>query len=154
MAINLGFVSVPFKIEGPHGLTKIDGIAKFSSAGIVLEFEEKILGLMKTGVKESQIAHSEILDINMTSGFFDTKFERMFGSKIRIRLNNFLKLSEIPLKDGLIELKIRRHDRALAEAGLARLLEASREVKSQLPEKHNPVSILFDESEDETAKLK
>jgi len=43
------FTSVPFKAES--GLTQVDGIAKFSSAGIVLEFESKFIGLIKSGVK-------------------------------------------------------------------------------------------------------
>jgi hypothetical protein len=37
-----GFTTIPFKTESEHGLTKVNGVAKFSSAGVVLEFEAKL----------------------------------------------------------------------------------------------------------------
>jgi hypothetical protein len=50
-----GFTTIPFKSESEHGLTKVDGVAKFSSAGVVLEFESKLFGLIGGGVKEVRL---------------------------------------------------------------------------------------------------
>lgn len=144
-----GFISVPFKISDAHyGFSTVDGMAKFSSAGIVVEFEAKIFGLMKTGVKEVRIPMSEILDIKLKSGTFNTKLEKLFGSKIEIRLNNFSTLSEIPNKDGKILLKILRTDRDLAEKAL-RIIEETRN-KPSLPSGESPISLIY---EDETKEL-
>jgi len=117
-----GFISVPFKIEGESsGFTHAEGIAKFSSAGIVLEFETKFLGLMKTGYKDIRIPKSEIMDVKLVSGFFNTKLEQLFTNKIILRLNNFLTMSEVPTTKGAIVMKIQRGDRERAEAAIAAL---------------------------------
>lgn len=138
------FISVPFKIsDAHHGFAPVDGVAKFSAAGIVLEFEAKIFGLMKTGVKEVRIPLAEILDIKLKSGSFDTKIEKLFGTKIELRLNNFATLSEVPNKDGKIILKVLRTDRELAEKSL-QVIEESRN-KPILREGESPVSLIYEE---------
>ena len=143
------FISVPFKIsDANYGLAPVEGMAKFSAAGIVLEFEAKILGLMKTGVKEVRIPAAEILDVKLKSGAFDTKVEKIFGSKIEIRLNNFATLSEVPNKDGKITLKILRADRDLAEKAL-QMLDRNKSQPSLL-ENESPVSLIY---EDDTKEL-
>ena len=143
------FISVPFKISNAHyGFAPVDGMAKFSPAGIVVEFEAKILGLMKTGIKEVRIPLSELLDIKLKSGAFNTKLERIFGSKIEIRLHNFSTLSEIPNKDGKILLKVLRADRDLAEKAL-QIIEESRN-KPYLQSGETPVSLIY---EDDTKEL-
>ena len=50
------FISVPFKTETSHGIAQVNGVAKFSPAGIVLEFEKKILGLISEGIKEARLS--------------------------------------------------------------------------------------------------
>ncbi|HVF45940.1 MAG TPA: hypothetical protein VNA17_00090 [Pyrinomonadaceae bacterium] len=45
------FTSVPFKAETNHGLSSVNGVAKFSSAGVVLEFESKLFGIIGGGVE-------------------------------------------------------------------------------------------------------
>jgi hypothetical protein len=128
-----GFISIPFKIQGEDsGLTHAEGVAKFSPAGIVMEFETKFLGLMKTGYKDIRIPRSEIMDITLRSGFFNTKLERILGSKIEIRLNNYQLMTEIPSSKGKIVLRIQRQDRERAEAALAALEEKSQpEIKEE-----------------------
>jgi hypothetical protein len=119
-----GFISVPFKIEGENsGFTHAEGIAKFSTAGIVLEFETKFLGLVKTGFKDIRIPKSEIMDAKLVSGFFNTKLESFFHNRLVIRLNNYQLMIEIPAKGGKIVMKIQRQDRDRAEAALAALAE-------------------------------
>ncbi len=142
---NVGFISIPFKTES--GLSQIDGMGKFSSAGIVLEFESKLFGIIKDGVKEARIARDEILDLKFRKGFLK------YGAKIEIRLKDFTKLSKLPSKDGKITLKIKKDDFERAQEAVAKLQKDLTEQREFLPPKHTPVSRLFDESEDETKEL-
>ena len=141
----MNFISVPFKAES--GLSQYDGMGKFSPAGIVLEFESKFLGMIKSGVQENRIATDEILDIKFRKGIF------RYGAKIEIRLKNFTKLAELPSKDGKLTLKIKREDFDLAKEAVERLQKAMLEQQANLPPAHTPISVLFDESEAETQKL-
>lgn len=140
-----GFISVPFKAES--GLSQIDGMGKFSSAGVVLEFESKLFGLIKNGVQEARIPVADILDIKFRKGFIKV------GAKIEIRLKSFTQLSELPNKDGKLILKIRRDDFDRAKDAVERIQKAQTEEQANLPPAHTPVSRLFDESEDETKRL-
>ncbi|CAN5686043.1 hypothetical protein BH24ACI2_BH24ACI2_11500 [soil metagenome] len=139
------FISVPFNTES--GLSQIDGIGKFSSAGIVLEFESKLFGIIKNGVKESRIALADILDVRFRKGFLRR------GARIEIRLKSFAKLSELPNKDGKLALKIKRDDFERAREAVAKLQKDLTEYHESLPPTHTPVSRLFDESEDNTKEL-
>src|SRR5688572_2713690 len=113
------FITVPFKAAS--GLSEFDGMSKFSSAGIVLEFESKFLGFIKSGVKENRIAADEILDIKFRKGFFK------WGAKIEIRLKSFTRLAELPNDDGKITLKIKRQDFEIARKAVERLQKAMTE---------------------------
>ncbi len=133
------FISVPFKTES--GLSQIDGIGKFSSAGIVLEFESKLFGIIKNGVKEIRLSTADILDVRFRKGLFK------IGAKIEIRLKSFAKLSELPNKDGKLALKIRRDDFKLAQEAVAKLQKDLTEYQESLPTTHTPVSRLFEDEE-------
>ncbi len=135
------FISIPFKTES--GMSQIEGIGKFSPAGIVLEFESKLFGIIKNGVKENCIALDDILDVTFKKGFMKR------GSKIVIRLKSYAKLSEMPNKDGKITLKIPRDDYERASEAVAKLSKNLTEHQENLPPTHTPVSRLFDESDDE-----
>lgn len=143
------FISVPFKSES--GLSQIDGIAKFSAAGIILEFESKFIGLIKSGVKEVRLPLGEILDVKFRKGFLKR------GAKIEIRMKTFTKLSEVPNADGKITLKLQVDDFERGREAIEKLqkdLGEYREPETLPP--HTPVSRLFDEEDDgeaETRKL-
>lgn len=137
------FISVPFKTEGAHGLTTVDGIAKFSSAGIILEFETKIIGLVKTGVKEVRLPVGEILDIKFRKGFM-----KRF-TKIEIRMKNFKQISEVPNEGGKVTLKLVYDDFERGQEAVARLHKDLVEFQELELPVHTPVSRLFDDSEDE-----
>lgn len=137
------FISVPFKTEGAHGLTTVDGIAKFSGAGIILEFETKIIGLVKTGVKEVRLPVGEILDVKFRKGFM-----KRFA-KIEIRMKNFTALSEVPNEGGKIKLKLVHDDFERGREAVGRLHNEVVEYKEVEPPVHTPVSRLFDENEDD-----
>ena len=142
---NTNFISVPFKTES--GLSQIDGIGKFSPAGIVLEFESKLFGIIKGGVKEIRLPAADILDVKFRKGFF------RYGAKIEIRLKSFTRLSELPNKDGKITLKLVRDDFERAREAVLKLQKDMTEERESLPPTHTPVSRLFDETEEETKEL-
>lgn len=141
----MSFITVPFKTES--GLSQIDGIGKFSAAGVVLEFESKLLGLIKSGVKENRIALDEILDVKFRKGFLRR------GARIEIRLKSFTRLSELPNSDGKITLKINRDDFERARRAVEKLQKDMTEQRESLPPTRTPVSRLFDETEEETKEL-
>jgi len=141
------FVSVPFKADSSNGITKYNGIAKFSPAGIVFEFDSIVFGLIGGEVKEVQVALDEILDIKFRKGIY-----KVFA-QIQLRLKNFAKLSELPNYGGKVKLKIKREDFELAQEAVAKLQKVLIGQREFLPPAHTPVSRLFDESEEETKEL-
>lgn len=134
------FISIPFKTES--GLSQIEGIGKFSGAGIVLEFESKLFGIIKNGVKENRLALEDILDVTFKKGFLKR------GAKIEIRLKSYAQLSELPNRDGKITLKIPRDDHARAAEAVQTLNKSLAEHRQSQPPARTPVSRLFDESEE------
>jgi|SRR5438445_1793670 len=139
------FTSVPFKTES--GVSSVNGVAKFSSAGIVLEFESKLFGLISKGVKEARLSTGEILDVKFKKGVFKR------GAKIEIRTKSIAKLTELPNNEGKVTLKLHADDFERARDAVAQLQRDMAEQAADLPPTHTPVSVLFDESEDETREL-
>lgn len=139
------FTSIPFKTD--DGLWHANGIAKFSSAGVVLEYESKFLGLVGGGVKEARIALADLLDIKFRKGVFKS------NARIEIRTKTFSTLAALPNKGGKLTLKITREDHQAAGDAVAKLQKEMDEFIATQPPTHTPVSVLFDESEDETEKL-
>ncbi len=139
------FTSIPFKTES--GLSSINGMAKFSAAGIVLEFEAKLFGLISNGVKEVRFAIPEILDIRFRKGFLKR------GAKIELRATTFAKLAELPNKDGKLTLKLVPADFERAKNAVEKLQRDMSEAAAFLPPVQTPVSQLFDD-DDDTKELK
>ena len=144
--INPQFISVPFKAASGSGVTKYNGIAKFSPAGIVFEFDSVVFGLIGGEVKEVRVALDEILDIKFRKGIY-----KVFA-QIQLRLKNFAKLSELPNYSGKVKLKIKREDFELAQQAVAKLQKDLTEQRELLPSQ-TLVSRLFDENENETKEL-
>ena len=140
-----GFTSIPFKTES--GISKVNGVAKFSAAGIVLEFESKFLGLIGTGVKEVRLSLEELLDVKFRKGVFKR------GAKIEIRLRSFSTLAALPNKEGKLTLKLEPDDVDRARDAVDKLNKDLSEHLDSLPPARTSVSSLFDESEDETVPL-
>jgi hypothetical protein len=141
MPSRANYISIAFKIDGSQtgGFKTVDGMAKISRAGIVVEFEAKIFGIMKTGIKEVRIPLAEIEEVRVSRKFFRHTLE--------IWLNNFRTLSEIPNKDGRIILQISKEDRPRAEQA-ARVLQTARSETDALEILNSPVSRLFGDDED------
>ena len=140
-----GFTSIPFKTES--GLSSVNGVAKFSSAGIVLEFESKLFGMIGTGVKEARLPLAEILDVKFRKGFLKR------GAKIEIRMKSFAELAKLPNTEGKLVLKLAPEDHERARQAVEQLNKDLIEQRESLPPTRTPVSSLFDESEDETRQL-
>src|SRR4051794_34699382 len=98
------FTSIPFKTEKYHGLAQVDGFAKFSSAGVVLEFESKLLGMVSVGVEEGRIAIGDILDVRFKKGVFKR------GAKIEIRTKSLAAMAGLPNDGGKLILKLKAED--------------------------------------------
>lgn len=145
-----GFSSVPFKTETNHGLTSVNGIAKFSSAGVVLEFEAKLFGIIGGGVKEVRLPMAEIMDIRFRNGFMKR------GAKIVIRTQTMAALAELPNQDGKLTLKLAKEDWERGRAAVEELERNLGEYRAALPPSHTRLSQVFAESdmdEQETKKL-
>ncbi len=143
------FITVPFKAKSPNGMMYYHGIAKFSFAGVIIEFESKILNIVSGEVKEVQISLDEIFDIKFRKGIY-----KFFG-QIQFRLQNYRKISELPNKDGKIKLGIKREDYDLAREAVeqtlqymkgvsAPSLEAANDSNKELPPVKTSVDELFD----------
>ncbi|MEQ1605481.1 MAG: hypothetical protein ABL999_11500 [Pyrinomonadaceae bacterium] len=142
------FTSVPFKAKTFHGLSDVNGLAKFSGAGIVLEFETKLFGLISNGVKEARIPIGEVMDIKFKKGVFKR------GAKIEIRTKSLAAMANLPNEDGKLILKLKPEDFDRARDAVNRLIRDITTHEAALPPAHTPVSVLFDASEDETQELK
>jgi len=143
-----GFITIPFKTESAHGLTKVNGVAKFSAAGIILDFESKLLGLIGVEAKEVRVPLGEILDIRFRKGVFK------HGAKIVIRMRTFAKLAELPNNDGKLILKLARDDFELGQSAVEQLQKDLAGQNESLASQQTPIGQLFqDESEEETKTL-
>lgn len=143
-----GFTSVPFKTESEHGFTSVNGVAKFSAAGVVLEFEAKLFGLIGSGVKEVRLPVDEILDVKFRKGLF----KRL--AKIEIRMKTFGKLAELPNKNGKLTLKLVHDDFDRGQSAVEQLQKDIAQHEATLPPPRTPVAELFvEETEDETKEL-
>lgn len=143
------FTSIPFKTESAHGLTQVNGVAKFSPAGIVLEYESKLFGVIGRGVKEVRLAIGDILDVKFRKGVFKR------GAKIEVRMRTFAKLAELPNNDGKLILKLVRDDFERARSAVEQIQRDMSGHEDALPPPHTPVSQLFeDETEEETKTLR
>jgi hypothetical protein len=140
-----GFISVPFIID--ENFSRVSGVGKFSAAGIVLEFESRLFGILKGGVKEVRFALEDVLDVKFRKGVFKR------GAKIELRLKSFAKLNQMPNRDGKITLKLDRDDFERGREAVAKMQKDLSEPPESAPPTRTPVSRLFDENEEETKDL-
>lgn len=143
-----GFSSVPFTTSTESGLSSVTGVAKFSAAGVILEFESKWFGLVQKGVYETRLSLDEILDVKFRKGFMKR------GAKIELRPNTMVNISSLPAQDGKITLKIAREDFERARDAVARLeIDLREHIDALPPPEPEPISFMIDASEEKTRKL-
>jgi hypothetical protein len=135
------FTSVPFKTDS--GLSSVNGVAKFSAAGVVLEFESKLFGVIGGGVKEVRLPLAEILDVKFRKGFMRR------GARVELRMKSFAKLAELPSSEGKLTLKLVPDDFDRAKAAVEQLQKDLSEAADALPPPRTPVSQLFDGDDEE-----
>lgn len=125
------------------GLSEVNGLAKFSPAGIVLEFESKLFGIISDGVKEKGISIEDILDIKFKRGFL------VVPARVEVRPRSLIAFNGVPHKDGKLTLRIAARD---AEQAQMAVVQMQRDMQSEAPQMPEPPS-LFDASEDDTKPL-
>ena len=141
------FTSVPFKAQKYHGLAEVNGLAKFSGAGIVFEFDTKIIGLVSVGLQEVRLPIGEILDIKFKKGVFKR------GAKIEIRTKSLAAMASLPNEQGMLILKLKTDDFDRGRDAVQKLQKDMATEAASLPPVQTSVSSLFDGSEDDTAPL-
>lgn len=139
--MNQGFTTIPFKTDS--GMSSVNGVAKLSSAGIVLEFESKLFGLISNGVKEARLPIADLLDVKFKKGLFKR------GAKIEIRLKSFAQLTELPNQEGKVVLKLVPDDFERARDAVERLQKDMAGQSAAAPPPHTPLRSLFDEDQGE-----
>ena len=142
------FTSVPFKTNKYHGLAEVNGFAKFSSAGIVFEFDSKLLGLVSLGVTEARIPLEQILDVKFKKGVFKR------GAKIEIRTKSLAAMEGLPSENGKLVLKIKADDFERGSEAVDRLQKDMAGYAASLPPPHTSIASIIDGSEDETDDLR
>jgi hypothetical protein len=100
---------VPFSIKKVHnGFSKLEGIARASETGLLLEYEVKILGLVKMQVRELNLPLSEIESIQLKKNWFTTR--------LIIHTKSLRTLCTVPgSKHAQVILRIPRSNRKKAE---------------------------------------
>ncbi|HVF45941.1 MAG TPA: hypothetical protein VNA17_00095 [Pyrinomonadaceae bacterium] len=95
-----------------------------------------------------RLPKEDILDLKFRKGIF----KRL--AKIVIRTKTVTKLAELPHSEGKLTLNLIRDDFERARDAVLQLQRDMDEQPPSLPPTHTPVSVLFDESEDETKELR
>ena len=141
------FTSVPFKAQKYHGMAEVNGFAKFSSAGIVFEFDSKLLGLVSLGVEEARIPIDQILDIKFKKGVFKR------GAKIEIRTKSLAAMAGLPTEDGKLVLKLKADDFERGSDAVEKLQKDIASYTASLPPPRTSIASIIDGSEDDTQEL-
>jgi hypothetical protein len=96
---------VPFTLDS--GLSKISGVVRERENDIVIEYQTKFIGLIRSDIQALSIPFEEIDEVIFTSS--------IFGSKLRLLLKTLRSGGSFPApKQGEFELKIAWKNRAQA----------------------------------------
>lgn len=105
---------VPFTVdnEASLGLTETQGLLTSDGANLVIEFRtaDTVVGIVKTDSKELAVPLETIRSLRFTS-----KFMGMSNAVVLSTLNQKILEPLMDSKQGQLEMKIRRRDRAIAE---------------------------------------
>jgi hypothetical protein len=108
-------ISLPFSIKKVHsGFARMDGIVKVSERGLTIEYEVKVLGLVRLQVRECHIPISEIESYQLKKSWFSTR--------LVVRTKSLRTLCTFPgSNQAEVVFKIRRSRRKTAEQLIALL---------------------------------
>ena len=103
------FISFAFSISDVHhGFAEVAGLGRASKYGLILEFETKYLGMLKSGVKEVGISISEIESVSLKEGWLKTE--------MIVKAKGLRTLTDIPgSHQGQVKLRIPRKEREVAK---------------------------------------
>ena len=97
---------VPFTLES--GLSKVSGVVRERENDIVIEYQTRFIGLIRSDIQALHIPFEEIDEVFFTSS--------IFGSKLRILLKTLRSTGDFPApKQGEFELKVARKNREQAK---------------------------------------
>lgn len=98
---------VPFTLES--GLSKVSGVVREDENGITIEYQSKLLGLIRSDIDVVKIPFEDIEEVFFSSNLFSTK--------LRIHLKTLRNIGEFPAPtQGELELKVARKNRSQAKA--------------------------------------
>lgn len=86
------------------GLSQVSGVVREGTDSLVVEYQSKLLGLIKSDIKVIQIPFREITNVAFSSNIFQ--------AKLRIQLKTLRNIGDFPAqKQGDLELVIARANR-------------------------------------------
>lgn len=104
--------AIPFKSQAYAGFGSINGLLRLDGAALVLEFQTKVLGIVKASPKEVRVPLDQIASITLEEGWFSTS--------LRIQATNLTVWSSFPESDmGRVVLGVEHHDREAARSLVA-----------------------------------
>lgn len=99
--------SLPFTLDS--GITEVSGVVREGSNAVIIEYQTKLLGFIRSGIKSIVIPFEEIQEVSYTSNLFQTK--------LRIQLKTLRSVGSFPVpKQGELELTIARKHRHLVRS--------------------------------------
>lgn len=110
-------LSLPFKNNDTYeGLAVTEGCLKINDNSLVFEFftKDSMIGLLKSEVKQVVVGFEDIAEISFKKS--------IFGSKLKLRLNNFMLAQKLPAQDaGEVKLRIARNNREIAASFVSKV---------------------------------
>lgn len=99
--------SLPFTLKS--GMYEVSGVVREDSKGVVIEYQTKLLGFIKSGIRILKIPFEEIQSVTYTSNIFQTK--------LRLQLKSLRSMGNFPVpKQGDLDLTIARKYRHLVRS--------------------------------------
>ncbi len=88
---------------------EVSGVVREDSKGVVIEYQTKLLGFIKSGIRILKIPFEEIQSVTYTSNIFQTK--------LRLQLKSLRSMGNFPVpKQGDLDLTIARKYRHLVRS--------------------------------------
>lgn len=104
--------AIPFTTQAYGGFGSINGLMRLDGAALVLEFQTKVLGVVKASPKEVRVPLDQIAAITLEEGWFSTT--------LRIQATSLTVWSGFPESDmGRVVLSLDQSERENARALIA-----------------------------------
>lgn len=105
--------AIPFNTQAYAGFGSINGLLRLEGAALVLEFQTKVMGIVKVDPKEVRVPLEQVASITLEEGWFRS-------TTLRIQATSLTVWSGFPESDmGRVVLSIDHRDRDAARALVA-----------------------------------